>query len=429
VLKSNFLFISLILFITVGCSNSEPRTILKVRAIYDPVNGLIDKKIIIIEKTKIKEVTNSYKKNNSDLIHDYSSMIAMPSFIEAHTHIFLEDETYDKDFSMALVKMSQTPNEIRLKHARARAESLLRSGFTTIRDLGNSGRYLDAILKEEIKNGKSIGPDIEYSGPGICINKCQFNKHISSEVVKKEYDVIKNIVDGKSIIDKHIEMKVDWIKIYSDNTPGEGLMNSNLLKDLVNYAKEKGVRVAVHAIESNAVEQAVDAAPHSIEHIEKVDPLYFYKMNVAGISFVSTEFSDENFKKRHEYKHSVKNTILEETKKDFIARKTRLTNAKESGTNIAYGADFYFPVKDKLKNYGSEILKIIDSYKALGFTNAEILKMLTVNGALLLGRESELGKMEPGFKANLILVKDNPFKNLSTILSKRIVMKDGKLIQ
>ena len=55
--------------------------------------------------------------------------------------------------------------------------------------------------------------------------------------------------------------------------------------------------------------------------------------------------------------------------------------------------------------------------------------MLTVNGALLLGRESELGKMEPGFKANLILVKDNTFKNLSTILSKRIVMKDGKLIQ
>ena len=426
-IKVNLIWI--LLFFAEICAANSPRKILKVKDIYSPLNGLTGKRFIILKSDRIINVSNSYKQEKTDEFYDYSMLIASPSLIEAHTHLFLEDKTYDKDFSNSLVEIAKTKNFERMQKAKIKAISLLRAGFTTIRDLGNSGRYLDISLKKMIDEQIVIGPDMQVSGPGICINKCQFDEKIPLSIVTKEYDIIQNIDEGKAIIRNHLKKGVEWIKIYSDNTPGHGLMNGMLLKELVLFSKKNNLKVAIHAIENEAVEQAILVGVNSIEHIEKLDSALFKKMKELNISFVSTEFSRANFHKRHEVKHTVSEVVKRESQQDFKSRKNRLLKARSNKVNIAYGTDLYFPVKNLEDNYGHEVLKIITTYLDFGFTMKEVMQMLTINGARLLGKENSIGKIEKGYKANIILLKDNPSVNIETLFDKKVVFKNGSIIQ
>jgi imidazolonepropionase-like amidohydrolase len=428
-LQLNILILSIFLTLSNICSADEPRKVLKVKDVYSSEMGLTGNQFIIVKADRIIDVSKNFKKEETDIIFDYSHLIASPSLIEAHTHLFLEDKTYDENFSKSLVEISSTSTIKRMKMAKVKAASLLKAGFTTIRDLGNSGRYLDVSLKKLIEEGKVIGPDIETSGPGICINTCQYDEHVPLNIVKKEYDIVHNLKEGRDIINEHLKNGVEWIKIYSDNTPGVGMMSQKLLQELVRFSKLKKKKVAIHAIESKAVEQAVLRGVDSIEHIEELESAFFRKMKGLNISFVSTEFSRANFRKRHEVKNSNPLKVKTETARDFEERQKRLKEARNQKVNIAFGADFYFPVDNLVDNYGYEVLKVTKAYIDFGFTKREIMKMLTINGAKLLGKEKSIGKIKSSFKANLLLLRDNPELKIETLFKKNIVWKNGTIVQ
>lgn len=419
------LIIVLPFIITVNAYSKE--FVVEVKGVYNPIVGLLDLKFIHIKNEKITKLEKKLDPKNKLDVINHSDRIALPGFIEAHTHLFLSDPSYDKDLSKSMVEISELTVEKRMVKAKQKAKSLLREGFVAIRDLGNSGRYLDVKLRDEIRLKMASGPNMYVSGPGICILKCQFKSDEEEIIVNKEYDVIKNFNEGKEKIDNHLRMGVEWIKIYSDNTPGTGVMDKGLLLRLVNYSKGLGLRVAIHAIEEKAVVQAVNVEPHSIEHIERLDQKYFEKMANKKISFVTTEFSDANMKKMHMERHF--KIHKKEAALDIKRRRTRITSAQISNVNIAFGTDLYFPTSTDNTLFGKEVLKVINTYKRFGFSNKEIIKILTVNGAELLGLRNKYGELKVGVDASFVLVDKNPEKSIETLLDKKIVYKNGLRVQ
>ncbi|MEJ0056872.1 MAG: amidohydrolase family protein [Bacteroidota bacterium] len=69
----------------------------------------------------------------------------------------------------------------------------------------------------------------------------------------------------------------------------------------------------------------------------------------------------------------------------------------------------------------------LELYAKAGVSNAEVLKKATYTSALVAGKDSELGSIEVGKKANLILVDGDPVKNISDIRKVELTVKGGRL--
>ncbi len=95
-------------------------------------------------------------------IVDLSTQTVLPGLMDAHTHLCLSVDI-KLDLGSFWIVAVQRPPGFRAIQGAAHAREMLESGFTTVRDMGNSGNYLDMDLEKAIRFG--IGP-----WPGPCFH-------------------------------------------------------------------------------------------------------------------------------------------------------------------------------------------------------------------------------------------------------------------
>jgi imidazolonepropionase-like amidohydrolase len=78
---------------------------------------------------------------------------------------------------------------------------------------------------------------------------------------------------------------------------------------------------------------------------------------------------------------------------------------------------------------GFALHRELELYAQAGLTNAEVLKAATLTSAKVAGKDAELGTVEVGKKANLILVDGDPLKNISDIRKVELTIKGGNLYE
>jgi imidazolonepropionase-like amidohydrolase len=97
---------------------------------------------------------------------DLRACSVLPGLIDSHTHV-LHEEGENEDPSVTALREGTVVGEAqRALQGAGRARSYLQAGFTTIRDLGNSGRFLDVALKRAINRGDVPGPRIYAQAQG-----------------------------------------------------------------------------------------------------------------------------------------------------------------------------------------------------------------------------------------------------------------------
>jgi imidazolonepropionase-like amidohydrolase len=101
----------------------------------------------------------------------------------------------------------------------------------------------------------------------------------------------------------------------------------------------------------------------------------------------------------------------------------RLKRVYEGGVKIAFGSDIMVDIPNETR--GSVALSYIDSFVEAGIPASEILKIMTINTAQLLGIEKERGTIAPGMVCDLIATDDNPLENIMTLKTVSFVMKNG----
>ena len=98
---------------------------------------------------------------------------------------------------------------------------------------------------------------------------------------------------------------------------------------------------------------------------------------------------------------------------------------KKRGVRLLPGGDYGFPFNPNGRN--ARDLELFVRY--LGFTPTEALVAATKLGGEIMGMEQELGQIQPGFLADLLLVAEDPTRNVGVLQDKnnlRAIMKDGK---
>jgi imidazolonepropionase-like amidohydrolase len=158
------IFILLLSGSLVYSQTSDRYYLLKAGQFYDSEkNAFLGSQEVLIKNNRVVSVGTKLTLPPNTAIIDFGDATIAPGLIDAHSHILLEQQI---DQPLAVDAMMISP-EARVLRAAKFAKSYLESGFTTIRDLGNSGQYLDVEVRRAIENGYIPGPRMLVSGPII----------------------------------------------------------------------------------------------------------------------------------------------------------------------------------------------------------------------------------------------------------------------
>lgn len=383
----------------------------KSRGFFDSRKGvMISGKIILIKDGHIKGFANKTPAGMKLL--DLKETWLLPGFTDCHSHLFLTQTPEDKTLEAALVREAKLSDEERKNRAKLFLKQYLNEGFTSVCDLGNSGRYLDAGLQKEIQEQREF-PILFSSGPGLAVGKGQFALDAPVELARKEYDLIENERDINKALEEHIARKVDILKIYLDNSPGPGHMSSSLVMSLLTHPLAASFKkITAHSIDDKAPDSLLKTPLQSVEHFNA----YNGKEMNPTLRFATLTNLDR--KTLDEFQHF--------SKVEYMAQLFRTKALANSGIKMVFGPDFYFH-KDGF-NRGKAVLRTIETLIEAKLPAALILQSLTINPALSLKQDHRIGVIEEGALASFVGVRHHPLKRIRTVLQPVFVMNRGEQV-
>ena len=174
----------------------------------------------------------------------------------------------------------------------------------------------------------------------------------------------------------------------------------------------------VHAETTDEVTEAARAGATGIEHVASMETLPddLVHVLVEKRSFVDPTFGEFDAALQLRNVNEADRTKLLQEKYKFIRR------LNEAGVRLTVGTD------SPLVPYGTGFNDELAQFSQAGFSSDEVLRFVTLNNAEYLGKADSLGQIAPGFLADLVLVRENPLRNLATLRSPVWVMLDGQIV-
>jgi len=341
----------------------------------------------------------------------------LPGLIEGHGHLFLYPYN-QKSWNDQVLKESQSYRVVR---ATVNAQKTLYAGFTSFRDLGTEGAgYADNGLKKAIEDGIIEGPRLHTSSKAIVATGSYGPKGFAPEIT---VPLGAEEADGENLIHvvrSQIAAGADFIKVYADYRWGKNkeampTFSIDELKLIVKTAGSSGRYVAAHATTAEGMRRAITAGVKIIEHGDGGTPAIFKLMkekNIALCPTIAAGYSIEIYNGWH--------PNIDETPKRIIKKIKSFKAALKAKVAIVGGGDV------GVFAHGNNVLEL-EMMSKYGMSNLDILKSVTSTSAHIL-ELSNVGILKVGSKADIIVVKGNPLKNISVLRSLKMVIKNGEIV-
>src|SRR5437762_12000036 len=252
--------------------------------------------VVIVSNNKILAVgdARSVSIPAGAKVIDLGNVTLLPGFIDAHTHL-VGRVLGDPEGDMSPVKDYDSFGAILgVLHAR----DTLMAGFTSIRNVGASGRFDDMALRKAINEGWTIGPRMETAGHAIGITGGHCDENGFRPGVA-EQSPLTDVADGSEQIRQDVRLQIkygaDGIKkcgtggvLSEGDAVGATQYSFEELKALVDEANKLDRKVAAHAHGTQGIKLAVRARVSSIEHGSFLDEEGATLMGQRGTFLVQT---------------------------------------------------------------------------------------------------------------------------------------------
>src|SRR6266852_623981 len=386
----------------------------------------INNAVIVVTDNKITAVGDaaSVRIPSGAKVIDLGNVTLLPGFIDAHTHL-IGRVLGDPDGDTAAVKDYDSFGAILgVLHAR---DTLL-AGFTSVRNVGASGRFDDMALRKAINEGWTIGPRMESAGHAIGITggHCDENGFRPGLL---QLGPIDGVANGPEEIRAAVryQIKYGFVVINTGATGGvlsEGdavgatQYSFEELRALVEESNKLDRKVAAHAHGLEGIKLAVRAGVSSIEHGSFLDEEAAQMMVARGTFLVPTLMAGEAVE-RAAKNGGLKGLRAEKAFAAAAAIRRGIKIAVANKVQIALGTDA------GVIPHGTNAREFVVMVEWGGMSPMDSIIAGTMNGAKLLGWDKNLGSLTPGKWADIVAVSGDPLKDIHAMEKVVFVMKDG----
>ena len=270
-------------------------TVIRAARLVDVKAGkVLEDRGVWVEGDRIKEVgpiTDVRKLAPRDAEEvDLGDATILPGLIDCHTHLLMNFSKQMGDDANMLLTIAQLGTTRRALLGVAMAREDLEAGFTTVRDLGNSGVNGDVALREAIRAGWVVGPRIVASTRALSAAGGQFGDLApeAQKLISQEYVAISGVEEARHAVRQAFYDGADCIKVIVDTGPRMlSLEEMNVIVEEAHRVKKK---VAAHVAGDQAARIAAKAGVDSIEHAYNVPDDVLKIMAERHIFLVPTDF-------------------------------------------------------------------------------------------------------------------------------------------
>lgn len=391
----------------------------------NPATGMEGPATIIVRDGKIAEVVKGPFTRAAEpgaTLIDLSDKIVMPGLIDLHVHL-------TGDPGGDFWKRTTEPTEWGVVVGAKNALITAKAGFTTVREAGSS-QYSAFSLRRGTAEGKIPGPRIVAAGPALAIvgghgDTTGFTENIN-EALSSGYSCT-GANECAMKVRKASRAGSDIIKITATggvlSQQGRGLeahFTDAEMKSIADTAHSLGLKVMAHAHGARGIEAAARAGIDTIDHGTFADQAALRVMKANGTVLVPTLLAFKGVSER--LGKGIYTPVVEEKIRMTLGEVGKaVTLAKQMGVPIAFGTDA------GVFNHGrnaEEFQLMVDA----GLTPREAVASATTMAAKTLNMENQIGRIAPGYSADLIAVSGNPLKNVKMLESVDWVMVRGRVI-
>jgi len=354
-----------------------------------PNGAVIERGSIVVRAGKIVSVAPGAPSAAGGKSIDAKGMTAMPGFIDGHRHI------------------NTGPNE------KAQMQALLEAGYTTVLSGGGPAEG-NITLRDHIDKGLINGPRIIPSG------SLRLNNN-TPETARAE-------------IRKMAGMGIKFTgEIALTPVPGPSEKEIETLKAVVDEGKKAGVMVQVHAVSSRAMVAAVDAGVPLLVHLPNKDWVSkedAKKLAASGTKILGTVsfgspvfgvFADDNtprFRDGKSWPDSIVDGVRLGEEAGYMPVNAR--TVWDAGAILGYCTDTTYDPKAGL-DHELKMLNVM-------FSMRDLIKMIGPNTASYIQMGDQLGTLEAGKLADIILIDGDPLEGYWNWLKTKVVVKGGVIV-
>lgn len=390
-------------------------TAVRAGRLVDPETSTITtNQVILIEGRRIREVGANVAIPAGAKVIDLSKLTVVPGLVDAHNHLAL---TYKEDPESNVYYFTYVSDSTPLRAIQAVSNGIqmLAAGFTIVRDMGNNGNYADTALRVAIEQGWVPGPTIINSGIIIGGMGGQFfptpEMAIGKSLVYPEYldaDTHDEIIKA---VRQNILFGAKVIKICVDCKPYG--YTADEIRLFISEAAKAGMKVEGHCQTVDGARRAIEAGIWSIAHDSGLNDELHKQMAAKVVWRAGTEtpISLTGHTTKQRYERTV----------------ASLRSAWQNKAPLTFStdADYFVPGKTR----GEVAIEFIETWKAAGIPNADILRAMTINGYKVSETERTRGPIKAGYAADFIAVPGNPLETIDALRNVQFVMKDGEVFK
>jgi imidazolonepropionase-like amidohydrolase len=378
--------------------------------------------VVVVDGDRVVKVgTGSSAVPPDATVIDMRRYTGIPGMIDAHTHM-----TYYWDGSPKGTPWQQQgarKSAMTVFLAQENARKTLETGVTTVRDLG-SRDFNDISMRDLIERGAMVGPRMFVSGYGM--HRLRPSTNGAAPVSDPARGRIANIAEVPAAVKAQVDGGADVIKIYGStgsaaDVTGDETFSFDEMKAIVDAAQALGKRTAIHSYGPEGGRDATRAGAFSLEHAVDLDDAALADMARRHTIYVPTIDHNRYYAEyRQQYGYTTEQAAALDA---YRARNIETARrAFHAGVPFAMGSDAVFTM------FGQNTREL-GWYVKIGMTPAQALATATTTGALLVGKEKELGAVAPGFYADIVAVEGDPLTDINVVIDKvRWVMKGGRVV-
>ncbi len=398
-------------------------TYLSADALLDVKTGkLMPNPVLKIEDGRILELGTQGKlavPEGSELI-ELKGKTLLPGLMDMHVHLGSDAEDNFLE-SMNYSVPRQTVKAVK------NAKKTLEAGFTTVRDLGDSG-YSVIAVRDGINAGEIPGPRIWSAGHALSITGGHCDDNFSAPEM---HSVAGGVADGpwavRAKARENIKYGANTLKIcatggvFSKGTKvGVQQYTEDELKAAAEEAHQRGMIIAAHAHGTSGIKAAIRAGIDSIEHCSFLDDEAI-KLALKNGTYLSCDIYNTEYTLAFGAANGVPEENINKEKQVSKAQRESFRKATKAGARMVFGSDAaIYPHGDNGKQFATMV--------EFGMTPLQAIQAATLTSAALL-KQSDLGELKPGYLADIIAVNGNPLDNIRLLENVSFVMKDGAVFK